>query len=183
MDLDMLKLKRLCEGKKTRNAVSRTTLARRNTKRLTTDEKGRQIYVDQSVGGGKAEDVEDDDETLAEGKKYRTPEFVRHCVAAIVERPKDLARIESQAPEGSDGSPFAICHAKYNENKRSLAAKHSRGDHHSTADYEKALAKLREDTEALRRQNEDRSEVCYSDAPPLPATRETRHLVRFIPKG
>lgn len=179
MELDVLKLKRLCEGK------TRSRVVQRTTKRLTTDEKGRQIYVDQPGAAGErkaAESVDDDDAPgLDEGKKHKTPEFVRHCVAAITEKPEDLKRVQQDAPGPEEGSPFAICYAKYKGNKRSLAAKHAKGEHHTVKQYEKALATLREDLARVRQQNVDRSQVIHSDVQ-VEVTPASRHCIRYIPE-
>lgn len=95
-------------------------------------------------------------------KKHRTPEFVRHCVTAITEKPKSLDRVQQK----KDGSPFAICHAQYKKDKRSLAAKHSKGEHHTNKEYEKALKTLRTKTEELRNQRAPRSSFVFEAASP-----------------
>jgi hypothetical protein len=187
MELDNIKLKRLSESaKRLKGRVPRTTASLvRTTKRLSTDKKGRQVYATQATADGSVskEDTEvNDDEALIEGKKPKTPDFVRHCVTAITEKPKELARVQQDAPGPDEGSPFAICNAKYNNNKRSLAAKHSKGEHHSVGQYEKALEKLREDVEEARSQNVNRSTVLHSDVV-IEATSTTRHLVRYAPRG
>jgi len=177
MKIDELKLKRISEAKKLNTRVAKTSLARRTTKLLMTDEKGRQVYAKQSAKEDL--DVEAlDNEDLDEGKGHKTSDFVRHCVTAITERPKDLARVETGKP---DGSPFAVCNAKYNDNKRSLAAKHSKGEHHSDARYKESLATLRGRVDEARQQNADRGSVLYSDIV-LPVSSDTRHLVRYVPR-
>mgnify|MGYP000990205397 CR=1 FL=1 len=108
-----------------------------------------------------------------EGKDYKTPEFVRHCVTAITERPKDLARVESGRK--GDGSPFGICWSKYNKNKSSLDARHSTGEHHTNKEYEQALSKLREATEQLRAERPKRTAVAYAPT----AARPARELVSY----
>jgi hypothetical protein len=103
-----------------------------------------------------------DDEELQEGeKKHHTPKFVQHCVTAITEKPESLSRVEKQAPKGTDGSPFGICWAQYKKHRRSLAAKHSQGKHHTVKQYEGALAKLREETDALRKSRPSRSRIVF----------------------
>ena len=174
MKINELKLKRISEAKKLNARVAKTSLARRTTKQLTTDEKGRQIYAQQAA----KEDLDLED-SLDEGKGHKTSDFVRHCVTAITERPKDLARVEAGKP---GGSPFAICNAKYNDDKRSLAAKHSKGEHHSDAQYKKALATLREGVIVARQQNEDRGDLFYSDVV-TPVTSTNRHLIHYTPRG
>jgi len=195
MELDKLKLRRLCEAKRLKARVARTSKTLKGiqqgnpkasrvktTKVLTTNEKGSQIYASQPTIGGAAKEAVEDDVNLDEGKRPHTPEFVRHCVTAITEKPKELARVESGAPEGTDGSPFGICWAKYKGNKSSLAAKHSKGEHHTDSQYKKALATLREDVEEARRQNAGRSRLMFSDVEVSP-TAANRHLIRFVPRG
>lgn len=200
----MLKLKRLTEAKVARLGEP--------TKRLMTDSRGRQIYVDQPggvkllgmkksrigrqaaskpksliamrKGKSKIEAVQVDGEAIEEGdeKKHHTPEFVRHCVTAITEKPKDLERVKQDAPGSDEGSPFAICWAKYKGNKRSLAAKHAKGKHHTVSQYKKALATLREDLEKIRGENIDRRKIMHSDVGIDPAP-STRHLIRYAPEA
>jgi len=172
MKIDKLKIKRISEAKKLNARVAKTSLARRTTRQLTTDEKGHQIYA-------RTKEDLDLEDSLDEGKGHKTSDFVRRCVTAITERPKDLARVEAGKP---DGSPFAICNAKYNDNKRSLAAKHSKGEHHSDAQYKKTLATLRESVTEARQQNEDRGDLFYSDVV-TPVTSTNRHLVHYTPRG
>ena len=195
MELDKLKLKRLCESKKLKGRIARTTKAAgglkaagktkgvvRTTKRLTVDAKGNQIYAEQPGGAGAREATDDEDEShLDEGKKHDTPAFVRHCVTAITEKPADLERVEKDAPADTDGSPFAICWAKYKGDKRSLVAKHSRGEHHSVAQYEKSLATLREDVDRVRQQNASRT--AHDVAEEITLTPTNRHLIRYTPRG
>jgi hypothetical protein len=185
MELDKLKLKRLCEAKRLKGRIAKTTkamktLKAKSTRRLETNEKGAQVYASQP-GLTAATDVDGDD-VLGEGKQHQTPAFVRHCVTAITEKPKDLARVEKDAPGGDDGSPFAICWAKYKGNKKSLAAKHAKGEHHTGAQYEKALATLREDVEEARRDNAQRNTVVFNDVDVIP-TASSRHLIRYAPRG
>ena len=107
-----------------------------------------------------------------EGKPYQTPKFVRDCVSAISEKPKTLSRISKK----EDGSPFAVCYAKYNNNKKSLAATHSKGEHHSNKDFEAAKSKLRNQVESLRKQRSDRRNVVFEgDSPTRPVDTETTH--------
>ena len=117
-------------------------------------------------------------EPLEEGKKKRphTPEFVRHCVAAITEKPEDLARIEQK----KDGSPFGICWSKYKKNKRSLAAKHSKGEHHTAKDYESALATLRNETREIRESRPSRKNIVFEEQ--WEPRGEQRSQIRFSPK-
>ena len=94
---------------------------------------------------------------IHEGSESRTPDFVKHCVSAIVERPKVLKRIKQK----KDGSPFAICYSVYNKNKRKLAALHSRGVHHTKKDFEKAIDALKEEIERLRMSREPRNKIKF----------------------
>jgi len=120
---------------------------------------------------------------LDEGKKHQTPEFVRHCVTAITEKPETLSRVKAQAPEDTDGSPFAICYAKYKQNTRSLAAKHATGKHHTIKQYEGALKTLRTKTEELRATRPSRTSIVFESHHETGETkRDRRKQVRFEPK-
>jgi len=179
MNLNELKLKRLTESE---TLTEIKTLRTKRKKIIKTTGKGARLpnrQVTPEMTTYREDDDQNDEVVMIEGAKPRTPEFVRHCVAAIVEKPADLERLKQGAPEGSDGSPFAVCWAKYNENKRSLAAKHSRGEHHTVAEYKTALKKLREGVEDAR--VIDRSKIIYSDVQVAPAPIE-RNQIQFHPK-
>jgi hypothetical protein len=184
MALEKLKLQRLCEAKKLRRLVGRR-------RRLVMDPKTkRQMYVtigDEEGAAPRNEAVEknasnESGGTLGEGERPQTPAFVRHCVTAITEKPAELERIERDAPAGTDGSPFAVCWAKYNEDKASLAAKHAKGKHHTVAQYEKALGKLRENVAAAREESLDRSQIVFGDIQET-IDPEDRRFVRYSPGG
>ncbi|MDX1486861.1 MAG: hypothetical protein R3268_01575 [Acidiferrobacterales bacterium] len=120
--------------------------------------------------------------TLEEGeKKHHTPKFVQHCVAAITEKPKELKRIKKGGNNGEEGTPFAICWDNYNKNKKSLAAKHAKGNHHSVKDYEKSLKKLREAREAARAKRVDPRQIVFETRAPEHIKREARRNIRFEP--
>jgi hypothetical protein len=112
-----------------------------------------------------------------EEKKHQTPKFVRDCVAAITEKPKELARIQQK----KDGSPFGICYAQYEKNKRSLAAKHSHSGHRASGNYEKALATLRNEREERRAERPSRRRVVFEHVEPQPP--HHRRSVRFEAQG
>lgn len=114
---------------------------------------------------------------VEEGKEHKTPEFIRHCVAAITSDPKKLAKVQ----EKKDGSPFGICTAQYKKDKRALAAKHSRGDHHSSADYEKALATLRNEADELRAARPSRTNILFESQDTEPK-KDGRRTVRYTPR-
>lgn len=116
---------------------------------------------------------------LSEGaKQHHTPEFVRHCVTAITEKPDSLDRVQQK----KDGSPFAICNAQYNKNKRPLAAKHSQGGHHTVKQYEKALSTLRQRREEAREARDSRRTIVFEGVP-LDPKKGDRRRICFKPGG
>jgi hypothetical protein len=126
----------------------------------------------------------EEQEELQEGKKRpHTPKFVQHCVTAITEKPESLSRVKREAPKGSDGSPFAICWAQYKKKRRSLAAKHSKGEHHTVKEYKGALKTLRQETEEIRRARPSRSAIIFEAAGPDAIERTDRSRIRFQPEG
>jgi hypothetical protein len=167
MTLNDIKLKRLTEAREKKEG--------KRKRKLVTDPKGRQTYIM----------VDEDEEILDEGtKKHHTPKFVQHCVSAITEDPKKLAKVKAGGEDG-EGSPFAICHASYKKKTRSKAADHAqqaKGEkkHHTVKDYEKALEKLREAVEERTAMNPDPRSVTFGtvlESAPAPRT------VRFAPRG
>ena len=115
---------------------------------------------------------------LEEGEqKHHTPKFIQHCVTAITEKPEKMAKIKKQ----KDGSPFAICHAQYKKNKRGLAAAHSRGKHHTVVQYERALKKLKEETERVRASKRSRENITFGSNGDDPR-RTDRSQVLFQPE-
>ncbi len=117
------------------------------------------------------------DPVIEEGaEEPRTPKFVQHCVTAITEKPKVLNKLKQQG-----ASPFAICNSAYSKNKRSLSATHSGGTHHTAAQYERALKKLREDTERAREDSPSRDQIVFDAAPGVPRN-EGRRTISFNPE-
>ncbi len=112
-------------------------------------------------------------DTVIEGKQHNTPEFVRHCVAAITSKPKTLDRVQQK----KDGSPFGVCYATYKKNKRSLAAKHSTGEHHTNKQYEKSLKTLSQEGADRRKSSDSRRHVVFEHVEPQAYHR--RRSVRF----
>lgn len=94
--------------------------------------------------------------------KHDTPKFVQHCVSAIVNDPTRLRKLKT--------SPFAICNAVYEKNKRVLAARHATGKHHSIKEFEKALALLKARTKEMRESRAPRHSVLFveSKQPQIP---------------
>lgn len=129
----------------------------------------------------KVEEASEPEEVSESEKKHHNPKFVRDCVAAITQNSEDLERVEQDAPGKEKGSPFAVCWAKYNKNKKSLAAKHSKGSHHTTKDYEAALKKLRESTEALRANRQPRSSITFDATPSAERKGHSRRDVHYKP--
>ena len=137
--------------------------------------------------------LSDQDDSISEAKDKkskktkkpsRTPLFIKHCVAAIVQKPATLARVQAGGQEAGGGSPFAVCSATYNKDKRKLAADHSqqaKGEkkHHTLKDYEQALEKLREDN---RREKLDRSRVVFEQRDARELRRSDRRRITFVPR-
>lgn len=111
-------------------------------------------------------------ETVEEGEKSdETPTFVKHCVAAIASKDEVLGDLKRKKV-----SPFAICNATYNKNKRTLAAIHSRGRHHTAADYKRSLEKLREETEIARLSRPDRAQITFDANTTAPRHADRRKI-------
>lgn len=194
MTLDEIKLKRLCEAKSVASLLNKKKKRRRSIKTLKPG--GQQVYDyiddDEEIDTDAVvvENPEDEKNssnqsggTIEEGKKRpHTPKFVQHCVSAITEKPKTLARVEAGGSKGEKGSPFAICHASYKKKTRSKAAAHSQGSHHTVKQYKDSLKKLREDVERARQESVDRRTIFFG------ATQDDlkgsdRRYIRYSPEG
>jgi hypothetical protein len=154
-------------------------------RQLMRTEIGKRVIIDEAMAFARETNTFTPAEQLSEGnegkKKHHTPKFVQHCVAAITGEPESLERIEKNAPKGSDGSPFAICWAKYKSNRRSLAAKHAKGKHHTVKDYEKSLATLRQEAEKIRASRPSRRQIVFEHANVEPKGAR-RVLIEFRPE-
>jgi hypothetical protein len=194
MTLDEIKLKRLCEVKSIAPLLNKKKKRRRAIKTLKPG--GQQVYDyiddDEEVDPDAVvvENPEDEKNssnqsggTIEEGeKKHHTPKFVQHCVSAITEKPKTLARVEAGGSKGEKGSPFAICHASYKKKTRSKAAEHSKGSHHTVKQYEGALKKLREAVELARQGSVDRRSIIFGSVQEGLKSADRRHI-RYSPEG
>lgn len=182
MTLNEIKLKRLAEASASKAKKGGGKQVRRDPKT------GAQIYVakeEEDLPDSVVVEYDLDEDgnytnarVVSEGKKkHHTPKFVQHCVSAITNDPEKLADVEKK----KDGSPFAICNAQYNKDKKSLAAKHSQGKHHTVKDYENALEKLRESVEERAAHNVDPRSVSFT---PVVGEQEVDpRSIRFSPWG
>lgn len=107
---------------------------------------------------------------LQEGDSV-VPRFVKHCVAAIVGKPKVLARIQSRG-----GNPIRICKELLARNPE-LAARHAVGQHHTPQQYENAIKVLHQKTEELRASRVDRSRIMFEMDSDEPRGHERRGIV------
>ena len=71
-------------------------------------------------------------------RRFRTPEFVRHCVTNIAQNPDKVSQIKQK------GTVHGICRATYSKNKNRLKSKHPKGAHHTTDAYHRAADRLGE---------------------------------------
>jgi len=85
-------------------------------------------------------------------KKHHTPPFVQHCVTAIANDPEKMKSIK--------GSPFGICWAEYEKKPGALDAQHPQTSA-KEKNYEKTLAKLKDDIDVLRAGRQSRRDVVF----------------------
>lgn len=123
--------------------------------------------------------------SIDEGKKeHQNPTFVRKCVDAITQDKDKLEKIERDGGDGEDkGSPFAVCHAQYNKNKRSLAAKHTDDTGPSEKQWKSTLSKLRESLDALRNSRPPRTSIVFDAQPADFRKRAARRDIQFDPNS